>query len=398
MQLPERNPATEPILGTERTPVAVTARLAQPFAWAFTVTIAVMLALSLGGAVVSLAGIMLSVTIAMFFALALDPLVRGLERRGQGRGASIGIVFAAFIVVVGTMLAFVVPATVEQVVIFAQSVPGYIADFRQSAVFEQITGGAGEQVLIDQVVTRAQTWLSDPANLLSLGGGIVAFGSGLINAISTTMIVIVLTLYFLASMDSMKQGLYSILPAYRRAGAAEMTEQITGSVGGFVAGQIQMSSMNAAFTFILLTILGVPYAVMLAFAALFVTLIPMIGSVLMWIISFTFCLLGGWVPALIFAVVYFAYMQVEAYVVTPKIMSKAVSVPGSLVLIGAMVGGTLGGLVGALMAVPITASILLVVRGVLIPRQDARTVAPYDALHDQEPAAADTATDEGAQA
>lgn len=71
--------------------------------------------------------------------------------------------------------------------------------------------------------------------------------------------------------------------------------------------------------------------------------------------------------------VYFIYMQVEAYVITPRIMGRASAVPGALVLIGAMVGATLLGLLGALVAVPVTASILMILRGVFIPRQNART-------------------------
>ena len=76
--------------------------------------------------------------------------------------------------------------------------------------------------------------------------------------------------------------------------------------------------------------------------------------------------------ALIFAAAYLAYMQVEAYVLTPRVMNRAISIPGSLVVIGALVGGTLLGLLGALVAVPVTASILLIVKQVIIPRQDSK--------------------------
>jgi len=64
------------------------------------------------------------------------------------------------------------------------------------------------------------------------------------------------------------------------------------------------------------------------------------------------------------------YMQVEAYVLTPKIMSKAVKVPGSVVLISALAGGTLGGLAGALVAIPISAAILLILKGIVMPRKE----------------------------
>ena len=77
-----------------------------------------------------------------------------------------------------------------------------------------------------------------------------------------------------------------------------------------------------------------------------------------------------------FAAVYFAYMQVEAYLMTPRVMSRQVDIPGSLVIISALVGGTLLGLLGALIAVPVAASVLMVVQKLFIPRQDAKTEAP----------------------
>ena len=76
--------------------------------------------------------------------------------------------------------------------------------------------------------------------------------------------------------------------------------------------------------------------------------------------------------ALVFALVYLVYMQIEAYAITPRVMNRAISIPGSLVVIGALAGGTLLGLLGALVAVPVAASILIIIKQVWIPRQDAR--------------------------
>ena len=110
----------------------------------------------------------------------------------------------------------------------------------------------------------------------------------------------------------------------------------------------------------------------MAFAAFCITLIPLIGSVCYWIFATVIALFTSPVAALIFAIAYLIYMQLEAYVLTPRVMNKAVSVPGALVVIGAMVGGTLMGLLGALVAIPITASILLIIKRVFIPKQDAK--------------------------
>ena len=100
--------------------------------------------------------------------------------------------------------------------------------------------------------------------------------------------------------------------------------------------------------------------------------IPLVGTVLFWGIGSVIALFANPVSALFFAAAYLVYMQLEAYVLTPKVMNKTISVPGSLVVIGALVGGTLMGLLGALVAIPVTALVLLIVKKVLIPKQDAK--------------------------
>ncbi|MFZ0529816.1 MAG: AI-2E family transporter, partial [Propionicimonas sp.] len=281
------------------------------------------------------------------------------------------IVFTVFVIVIVVLLVFVVPAAVGQVVAFTQAVPTYIEEAKQSDWFQSFISTTGGSAFVESVTTQAEAWLSNPDNLFAVSSGVLAFGVGLLNAISATMIVVVLTLYFLASIESMKKALYQLAPAYSRPKLAELTEQITGTVGSAIAGGITLSVLNAGFSFVLLTLLGVPYAVALAFLALIITTIPMIGSVVFWVLASAVALLYSWPAGVAFAVIYFAYMQMEAYWLTPRIMNRAMEIPGSLVLIGAMIGATLLGLLGALVAGPVTASILLILRGVFIPKQDA---------------------------
>jgi predicted PurR-regulated permease PerM len=94
--------------------------------------------------------------------------------------------------------------------------------------------------------------------------------------------------------------------------------------------------------------------------------------VLFWATATIFTLIVSPSAGLIFAIVYLVYMQIEAYILTPRVMNRTISVPGALVVIGALVGGTLLGLLGALVAIPVTASVLLIVKQIVIPRQDAK--------------------------
>jgi predicted PurR-regulated permease PerM len=153
----------------------------------------------------------------------------------------------------------------------------------------------------------------------------------------------------------------------------DLTNHITDSIGGYLMGMVILAGCNSIVAFFLHLFLGLPYPGIMALLAFAITLIPLVGSVLYWMTASVIALFtGGWVPALIFAIIYLIYIQLEAYVLTPRVMNKAVSVPGSLVVIGALVGGSLFGLLGALVAIPITASILLIIKQVVIPKQDAK--------------------------
>ena len=319
--------------------------------------------------------VLLTIGVALFVAMALEPLLRRLQQYKLSRGAAIAVVFVGIAVVLGLLLALVIPVAVLQIAELVRAFPGYITSLQDQAWFQRVINASGQADLYEQLLAQARQWLANPNNLAIIGGGALAVGSGIVNAASGTLIVLVLTLYFLGCMDQIKAAVVRLSPAYGRPQVERVTNQLTESVGSYVSGMAILAVCNAIFTFILLTAIGVPFAALLGALALLVTMIPMIGSVLQWIIASVVALFTvGWI-GLVFVVVYFAYMQIEAYVMTPRIMTKAVSIPGALVLISAMAGAALLGLLGALIAVPVTASILMVINEVVVPRQDAKVDA-----------------------
>lgn len=350
--------------------------LGHPFRWGLVTTFGVLTAWLIGQALVSLSTVLVYLGVALFLSLALDPLVGWLEAHRMSRGLSIAVVFVGFALIFTGLLALVVPTVVEQVAGFAQAVPTWIADLQNSPWFVNLMAGLGPDSPIDALLTQLRTYVSNPANLLAIGGGVLAVGSGVISGLTGVMMVLILTLYFLATLRSMKVGFARLVPAYSRPRFTDLTNQITSSVGSYVTGMFTLAICNAGFAFILLSVLGVRFALLLAVLALFITMIPMVGSVLFWALASSVSLLSSWWVGLIFAAVYFAYMQVEAYVMTPRVMSKQISIPGSMVIIGALVGGTLLGLLGALVAVPVTAAVLMVLEQVVLPKQDAKLVPP----------------------
>lgn len=215
-----------------------------------------------------------------------------------------------------------------------------------------------------------------PENLLAISGGVLQVGAGVVNGISSAVLVIVLTLYFVSTLDSMKKASARLIPAYKRDKYSETLDSIVYAVGKAVAGAVTLSAINAVVVLALFLLIGSKVAVLFALVAFLITMIPMIGSVLFMCIGTVGALLISPTAAVIFLVSYFIYVQLEAYQVTPRIMGKAADVPGVLVIIAAMTGAALLGLLGALLAVPVTASILIIVREIVIPKRDAQTEAP----------------------
>ena len=225
---------------------------------------------------------------------------------------------------------------------------------------------------VPDILNNLESFITDPGNIAAIGGGAVQVGIGIVSGISGAFITLVLTLYFIASMPAIKAAFYRLAPARNRPGLRDLTEQITGSIGGYLIGMVVLATANAIFAFILHLILGLPFPALMAVIAFLITLIPLIGPVLYWIIASVIALFSDPLTALLFAGFYLAYIQIEAYVLTPRVMNRTIEIPGALVVIGALVGGTLLGLIGALVAIPVSASILLIIKQVWVPRQDAK--------------------------
>jgi predicted PurR-regulated permease PerM len=190
------------------------------------------------------------------------------------------------------------------------------------------------------------------------------------------LIVIILVIYFVSSLGSIKRGLYTLIPASKRPTFIDIAEQISQAVGRYVIGQVSLALCNGVLSIIVLSAIGVKYSALLAFIAFLGSLIPLVGtitaSLVIMLSTYLFTDLGTdtiW-HTIVVVIYYLVYMQVEAYVLNPRIMNRAVKVPGVIVVIAALAGGTLLGVLGALIAIPVAASVLLIVQQVVVPRQN----------------------------
>ena len=338
-----------------------------PFYIGFVGAIGVLLAYYLLQLIASLSSVLTLVGVAAFLAIGLDPLVRILQRRGLGRGAAVAVVFLGVLLVFGGFIAAVVPTVVTQSGELANSLPDTIDNLRRSSFIHQLDVDYG---VITNASDQLRKKLSDGATVMSLFGGVLGAGKAVLSGFVSTFTVLVLTLYFLASLHTIAEAGYRMVPASRRPRVRALGDEIIRRIGGYVAGQVLVATINAVCTFILLTILGVPFSLVLAISVGILGIIPLVGATLGAVIVVLVGLFQSWQVGVIIAVYYLIYQQLENYVIAPRIMSRTVSVPGAVALIAALAGAALLGVLGALIAIPIAAAILLVLQEVAIPRQD----------------------------
>lgn len=348
-------------------------RIQNAFRLGFVATLGVGAGLLVLGSIVSLQTVFVYIGAALFAALGLDPIVSGLAKRGMPRWAALLTVVVGLLGVLALLVWIVVPVIVDQISRLVNLLPVVALYLQDNNVVEELQRQL-PFLDIDALFAELTNFLSTPTNITSIAGGILqaafVIGTGAFGA----LIILILTLYFTASLPTMKRGLYQLVPASRRERFADLAEQISQSVGRYVTGQATIGVINGSLSFIFLSIIGAPFPAVLACIAFFFSLIPLVGTLTGSIIIVLLCLvpgLGAPTTAIIAGIYYLVYMQVEAYLLSPNIMRRAVKVPGAVVVIAALAGGILLNILGALIAIPTAAAVILIVRQVLIPRQNA---------------------------
>ena len=351
-------------------------KIKDPFRLGLLAGLGVLTALVIGGAVGQLSTILTYVGASLFIALGLDPVVSWLEARRVPRSLAIVIVLLVALGAFAGIVFAIVPVLVQQITVLVTNIVQYLQSVTTQQFVDNLQALVPEEFFdVQATFDQLLTFLTDPQNVATIGGGVLAVGVAVGNGVFGTIVVIILTIYFTSSLGSVKRSLYRFVPLSKRARFVDISEQVTESVGRWVAGQFTLAAVNGVLSFVFLTVIGAELPVVFAFVAFLGSLVPLVGTISgsAVIVLAQVALLPSspatWITA---AVWYLVYMQVEAYVLSPRIMNRAVEVPGVLVVIAALVGGTLLGVLGALVAIPVAASVLIVLREVVVPRQNTR--------------------------
>ena len=338
-----------------------------PFYFGFVAASGAVIAITLLRAFASASQVFVLIIISLFFAMGLNPAVLFIERRGLSRAKAVAATVSLVIGFVGVFIWIAAPLIIDQVNALINNAPQLISDLKSNSTINELNKTYG---IVDTVQDRVEASIKDGKFVIGAFGGVLGVGKAFISGVFSILTILVLTLYFLATLPTVTQDAYRLVPASRRERVAKITDAIIFRVGAFVGGQITISFFASVFIFILGFTLDLPYKSALALVVFVCGLIPLIGHFIGMTIVTLIALTVSPLIAAIALASYIIYVQFENYILTPRVMKRALSIPGLVTIIAALIGTSLLGLIGGILAVPIAAAVLLILDEVVYPKAE----------------------------
>jgi predicted PurR-regulated permease PerM len=330
--------------------------------------------------------------IALFLAAVLNPAVNWLQRRHRliKRPLAIALTYLGVLVGLLFIVGIFLPLLVDQVrglinfVVAAAQAPEGPTEYIRGIAEQNGLGGLFE---------RFSTQLKDLRdelgallrNIFSSTGAIAVSVAGLVAALAT---VLTLTFFLLLGSERYVDAGVGLFAEPHRPLVRRLLTQSAGAISGYITGNLAISVICGVTTFVVLLILGMPYAAPLALLVAVLDLIPLVGATLGGALLVVMGLFVEPWKAVVLLVFVLVYQQVESNLLQPLVYSQAVQLNGLVILIALLVGGQLLGIPGALLAIPVAEIIRIVVTELLAYRRTTSQEVNEPAVASSSPPAA----------
>jgi predicted PurR-regulated permease PerM len=307
------------------------------------------------------------VLVALFLALALNPAVEALQRRGLRRAAAVGAVYVLAIAILALLALVFVPPLVDQVSKLVTALPNLVDD---------LTKGHGPFGFLERkyhVVERVRSATAGQSSggLLGQAGSALSAVEGIAATLVGSVVIAFLTFFMLLEGPEWRERCIGLIPEGNRGMVERIGTGVYQSVGGFVTGNLLASVLAGLVATIIMLVAGVPYAVPLGLFVAIIELVPYIGPLVATVIVTAVALTVGTVPALVALGLLVVYHVVEGHTLRPFLYGRAVKLSPLAVLVAILLGTEIAGILGALIAIPVAGSIQVIV-GELIQRREER--------------------------
>ncbi len=304
---------------------------------------------------------------AFALALALNPAVARFQRYIPKRNRLVAtmLVFVLLIAAISALAVLLLPPLISQTEQLVVDLPHYTNELTKPGTF------TGDIIQRYDLVDRIKASQSDLVSRLSdAGGTFIGVVSGLFTSIIASLTVFGLTFFMLMEGPTWINLFWRTQTnKHRRERLQRLAGDMYLAVGGYVVGKLVAALLAGLSTTITLMILGEPFAVPLGLIVGILSIMPLIGATIGAVIVVAATLFTSVSDAIIMAIFFTIYQQIENNIIQPVIFNRAVSVSPLLVFISVLLGTAVGGILGALIAIPVTASLQILVKDIYQHRQ-----------------------------
>jgi predicted PurR-regulated permease PerM len=308
------------------------------------------------------------IVIAAFLAIAMSGPVNLLQRRMK-RGLAIGLSYLVLILIPIGIGAALIPSIVGQAEDLAGDVPGYAQDVTEFVNDNETLSDLNQKYDFTSEIESAAGDI--PGKIGDAAGILRDIGVGIVNSIFAGITILILSIFMVAGGRRWVEAFLRTQPRDRADRLERALQHIANAVGNYVGGVLAQATLAALLAFVVLSILGAPFAGALALVIFFFDLIPVVGATIAAVLVGIVMLFVNFPVGLIIWVVYaIVYQQIENYVIQPQIQRRAVAVEPFVILVAVLFGSTLFGIIGAILAIPVAASIQIAIREYALYRRE----------------------------
>jgi predicted PurR-regulated permease PerM len=298
--------------------------------------------------------------IAIFLAAALSAPVNVLAQRMR-RGFAVALVFVGLLGVPALLIASIVPSVIHEGTDFAENVPRYARDVTEFVEENRRLREINRDYDITSRLEQEAEKL--PERLGGAAGTLRDVGLGIVNSLFALITILVLTAFLLANGRDWVDRALATRPQEQRERLRRSLDRMASAVSGYVAGALTIALIAGVATYIVLLILGVPFRGPLAVIAGLFSLIPLVGATIAAVLIGIVTLFENFPTATIVWVIWaIVYQQFENHVIQPQVQKRTVHVHPFVTIVAVLFGATLLGVLGALVAIPVAASIQILIR------------------------------------
>jgi predicted PurR-regulated permease PerM len=299
---------------------------------------------------------LLSIALSAVFILGLDPPVSALERRGWGRGKAALAVFGFIALVLSVIVIWAAKPVWREISAFVDDLPAYIDKAQHSGVLQDVDKNTDAFKKLESVATEAAK------NLPSAAVNLLGAAAGIVSSVFSLVTLTFLTLFGLLAKPQLTRSGLELMQPQQASRFERILGEVCNAVSFSLIGNLVISVIAGTVVGVAAVIVGAPSPIVLALITGLFDLIPQIGSTIAAIIVTLVTLIAtGPTEAAIMLVLILIYQQLENYLIQPAVMRQAVELSGFATIAVVMLGGALLGVVGAVLAVPVAASLKIVV-------------------------------------